>query len=444
MMSPERSRTQHANADAEAQESSLRSVDMDTAEILRSDTPKSCESPTASPVAAAAGDTETETPSTPPSDGETKKSSSSLSWVDKLLTLWIVMACGLGIGLSQIKGVPEGLHKASVGTANIPIACGLILMMYPPLAKVHYDWIPKLLVQARPMTLSIVQNWILGPLLMFFLAFAFLRDYPEYLQGVILVGCARCIAMVIVWNEFADGDSELCATLVALNSILTVVLYAPFAYGLINKLLPALGVESTGIDLNFVQVLESVAIYLGIPFLLGVLTWVILRRIKGEDWYYNKFAKWISPITLIALLFTIVIMFALEGYNIVRKPIELLLCAAPMLIYFFIMFVSSFFMAYFLECEYSHCATIAFTAASNNFELALAVAVSVFGFGSPGAFATIIGPLVEIPVMLILVHVSNLLARLCFKNGPFKWKRGPKDAKEAAADVELADKAQKV
>merc|ERR1719182_86744 len=265
------------------------------------------------------------------------------------------------------------------------------------------------------MTLSIVQNWILGPLLMFFLAFAFLRDHPEYLQGVILVGCARCIAMVIVWNEFADGDSELCATLVALNSILTVVLYAPFAYALINKLLPALGVESTGIDLNFVQVLESVAIYLGIPFLLGVLTWVILRRIKGEDWYYNKFAKWISPITLIALLFTIVIMFA-----------------------------SSFFMAYFLECEYSHCATIAFTAASNNFELALAVAVSVFGFGSPGAFATIIGPLVEIPVMLILVHVSNLLARLCFKNGPFKWKRGPKDAKEAAADVELADKAQKV
>ena len=352
------------------------------------------------------------------------KEKDDLPWVEKLLTLWIVLACALGTGLSQSVAVRNALAATSVGATNIPIACGLILMMYPPLAKVHYDWIPKLLVQARPMTLSIVQNWILGPLLMFFLAFAFLRDHPEYLQGVILVGCARCIAMVIVWNEFADGDSELCATLVALNSILTVVLYAPFAYGLINKLLPALGVETAGISLGFAAVLKSVGIYLGIPFVAGAVTWVTLRRIKGEDWYYDKFAKQISPITLIALLFTIVIMFALEGYNIVRKPIELLLCAAPMLIYFFIMFVSSFFMAYFLECEYSHCATIAFTAASNNFELALAVAVSVFGFGSPGAFATIAGPLVEIPVMLALVHVSKSLYRGLFKNGPFRWSKG--------------------
>merc|ERR1719198_720034 len=209
-----------------------------------------------------------------------------------------------------------------------------------------------------------------------------------------------------------------------MNSILTLVLYAFYAYALINKLLPALGVEVAEISISLVGVLKSVAIYLGIPFALGFLSWIVLRKIKGDEWYYGKFAKWISPITLIALLFTIVMLFALEGYSIIQKPKELGLCAAPMLIYFFIMFVSSFFMAYFLECDYSHCATIAFTAASNNFELALAIAVSLFGFGSPGAFATIIGPLVEIPVMLILVHVSKSLHRVLFKNGPFRWSKG--------------------
>ena len=355
-----------------------------------------------------------------------------LSTFDRLLSLWILLACGLGMSLSQIAGVRSTLAKTSVGTTNIPIAIGLILMMYPPLAKVRYDRIPKVIVQVRPMLLSIVQNWIIGPLLMFFLAFAFLKDSPAYLQGVILVGCARCIAMVVVWNEFASGDSELCATLVALNSVLTVVLYAPFAYALINKLLPALGVLPTmEVSFGFSSVLQSVAIYLGIPFVLGLLSWLILRKIKGEEWYYGKFAKTISPITLGALIFTIMIMFAFEGHSILRHPMEILLCAAPMLIYFVVMFVSSFFMAYFLECDYAQCATIAFTAASNNFELALAVAVAVFGLGSPGAFATVIGPLVEIPVMLLLVHVSNIFGRLCFTSGPWSWKRGENPAIES-------------
>jgi ACR3 family arsenite transporter len=364
---------------------------------------------------------------------EVKKEEKKLSWVDKLLTLWILMAVGLGIGLSQVTVIREGLAKCSVGSDNILIAIGLILMMYPPLATVHYNWMPRLLTQVRPMAVSIVQNWILGPLLMFFLAFAFLRDHPEYLQGVILVGCARCIAMVIVWNELAGGDSELCALLVALNSVLTVILYAFYAYGLINKLLPALGVSVDAIDLSFLAALKSVAIYLAIPFVLGLLSWLVLRRIKGEEWYYNKFAKWISPITLVALLYTIVILFALEGYTIIQKPLDILLCAAPMLIYFFVMFFMSFFMAYFLEMDYAKCSTIAFTAASNNFELALAVAVSVFGFGSPGAFAAIIGPLVEIPVMLGLVHISKLLGQWCFKNGPWTWGSPPAERKSLEA-----------
>ena len=347
-----------------------------------------------------------------------------LSWVDKLLTLWILMACATGTALSHFPAARQGISSASVGGTNLPIAVGLILMMYPPLAKVHYDWIPKLLLQVRPMALSLVQNWIIGPLLMFFLAYAFLKDHPEYLQGVILVGCARCIAMVIVWNEFAGGDSELCATLVAMNSILTLVLYAFYAYALINKLLPALGVATTQISLGFSSVLESVAIYLGIPFALGFLSWTVLRKIKGDEWYYGKFAKWISPITLIALLFTVFVMFTLEGHAIVRQPVELLLCAAPMLIYFFVMFLGSFFMAYFLGCEYSHCATIAFTAASNNFELALAVAVAIFGLGSPGAFSTVVGPLVEIPVMLLLVNLAKTFSRVCFENGQRKSGTG--------------------
>lgn len=396
--------------------------EMDTIEILQ-DTPKSCQASAVEMEGQKAQEEGQDAGAGHKKDPFDAMKQKQLSWVDKLLTLWIVLAVGLGIGLSQVKVIREGLQKTSVGSTNILIAIGLILMMYPPLAKVHYDWIPRLIVQVRPMALSVIQNWVLGPLLMFFLAFAFLKDSPQYLQGVILVGCARCIAMVIVWNEFANGDSELCATLVALNSLLTVVLYAFYAYALINKLLPALGVPIAEISVSVLAVLESVAIYLGIPFVLGVLSWVILRKIKGEKWYYDKFAKWISPITLIALLFTIVIMFALEGYAIIQKPVDLLLCAAPMLIYFFLMFFMSFFMAYFLECDYPQCATIAFTAASNNFELALAVAVSVFGFGSPGAFATIIGPLVEIPVMLLLVHVSNLMGRMCFKKGPWSWKK---------------------
>ena len=390
--------------------------EMDTIEILDSGSPKSCGDVAPLSVEKAAD-----------KDEEEKSSSSGgggLSWVDTLLTLWILMAVGLGIGLSQSEDVRLGLQKCQVGSTNILIAVGLILMMYPPLAKVHYDWIPKLLLQVRPMALSLVQNWIIGPLLMFFLAYAFLKDHPEYLQGVILVGCARCIAMVIVWNEFAGGDSELCATLVAMNSILTLVLYAFYAYALINKLLPALGVDVAEISISLVSVLESVAIYLGIPFALGFLSWTVLRKIKGDEWYYGKFAKWISPITLIALLFTVFVMFTLEGHAIARQPVELLLCAAPMLIYFFVMFLGSFFMAYFLGCEYSHCATIAFTAASNNFELALAVAVAIFGLGSPGAFSTVVGPLVEIPVMLLLVNLAKTFSRVCFEKGQRKSGTG--------------------
>ena len=390
--------------------------EMDTIEILDSGSPKSCGDVAPLSVEKAAD-----------KDEEEKSSSSGgggLSWVDKLLTLWILMACATGTALSHFPAARQGISAASVGGTNLPIAVGLILMMYPPLAKVHYDWIPKLLLQVRPMALSLVQNWIIGPLLMFFLAYAFLKDHPEYLQGVILVGCARCIAMVIVWNEFAGGDSELCATLVAMNSILTLVLYAFYAYALINKLLPALGVATTQISLGFSSVLESVAIYLGIPFALGFLSWIVLRKIKGDEWYYGKFAKWISPITLIALLFTVFVMFTLEGHAIARQPVELLLCAAPMLIYFFVMFLGSFFMAYFLGCEYSHCATIAFTAASNNFELALAVAVAIFGLGSPGAFSTVVGPLVEIPVMLLLVNLAKTFSRVCFEKGQRKSGTG--------------------
>mmetsp|Transcript_1499 Transcript_1499/g.3291 ORF Transcript_1499/g.3291 Transcript_1499/m.3291 type:complete len:424 (+) Transcript_1499:234-1505(+) len=369
-----------------------------------------------------------------------------LSWVDKLLTLWIILACALGIGLSQIPAVRTGLEKTSIGpekSTNILIAVGLILMMYPPLAKVHYNWIPRILVKMKIMSLSVVQNWVIGPILMFFLAYGFLHKQPEYLQGVILIGCARCIAMVIVWNQFAKGCSELCATLVALNSILTIVLYAPYAYALINKLLPALGVPvSSDIYVSFLAVLQSVAIYLGIPFALGLLSWFILRRIKGDEWYYKKFCPVISPITLIALLFTIVMMFALEGYAILQRPLDIVLVAAPLLIYFIIMFLSSFFTGYFLTMSYEECTTIAFTAASNNFELALAIAVSVFGFKSKGAFATIIGPLIEIPVMLALVWVSLLFKKVLWKSDKpepaLHADALPGEAKKEAASADAA------
>jgi len=347
--------------------------------------------------------------------------------VDRLLTLWIILACGLGIGLSQIEAVRTGLAAAKVGTVNIPIGIGLILMMFPPLAKVHYDWIPRIFKEWKLMGLSVVQNWIIGPLLMFFLAFAFLHNHPDYMQGVILVGCARCIAMVLVWNEFAFGSSDLCATLFAFNSMLTLVLYTFYAYALIDKLLPAMGVATAAVPVEsatfFLQVLESVAIYLGIPFVMGLGCWIVLRKIKGEEWYYNKFVKWISPLTLGALLFTIVLLFAMQGYSVISRPLDILLVAAPMLIYFIVMFVISFFMTYFLEYDYPASATVAFTAASNNFELALAIAISVFGSDSNAAFATIIGPLVEIPVMLILVYVSKLFGRLCYKNGPWRWSK---------------------